>query len=356
MADVQPFRAVRYSGAAGPLADLVAPPYDAVTPTERASLFTRSPYNVVHLTLPDSADEAGRLYREWLASGILVRDESPAAWFLAQQHRGRERHGVVVSLAAEPYSAGAVLPHERTHPRVRDERLELLRLTGVQLEPIFLLVEGPLEVQVPSGEPDVEADRSRLWRLPDAAAIALTAEREFLIADGHHRYESALEFGAETGTEGTRVMALVVSASDPGLEVLPTHRVFRDRPDLAELREGDEYPNLGDALARLAEEPFSHSAAVAYRAGHIELVRGATGEFDVELVDRHGLDGIDYTSLLKHAVEQVDRGDADVAFILRPPRVADVFAAARRGERLPPKSTFFMPKPLSGLLFHPVEP
>ena len=256
-----------------------------------------------------------------------------------------------MSLPAEPYSSGAVLPHERTYPRVRDERLELLRATGVQLEPIFLLVDAGLGVEVPAREPDLHANGARLWRLPDADSGSLATAGELLIADGHHRYESALEFGV-----GTRVMALVVSVSDPGLDVLPTHRVFHDRPDLAEAGEGDEYPDLVAAHAALEGEPFTHAAAIAYRAQRVELVRGAEGELDAELVDRHGLDGLGYTPRIERAVELVDRGEADVAYILRSPRVEDVFAAARRGKRMPPKSTYFFPKPLSGLLFHPVDP
>jgi len=132
MADVKPFRAVRYSGAAGSLADLVAPPYDAVDEEERALLFTRSPYNVIHVTLPESADEAASLYRAWLADGILEEDDEPAVWLVVEDYVGpdgvaRERRGVALSLAAEPYETGTVLPHERTHPRIREERLRLLR-------------------------------------------------------------------------------------------------------------------------------------------------------------------------------------------------------------------------------------
>jgi uncharacterized protein (DUF1015 family) len=359
MADVQPFRAVRYSGAAGPLADLVAPPYDAISPEERLKLGERSQYNVVRLTLPDSADEAAALYRAWLRDGILEQDLDPGAWVVRESFVGpdsvaRERQGVVVSIAAEPYEARAVLPHERTHPKIREERLALLRATGVQLEPIFLLTDVPLHAGIPDRAADLEADGARLWRLPDSVPGGLTEAAPLLIADGHHRYESALEF-AGNGTKGTRVMALVVSTVDPGLQVFPTHRVFRGRPDLGQLREGEPCADLDDARARLADEPRSRSAAVAYRADGVELVRGEEGELDVQLVDRHGLDGIDYTPVAADAVAAVDRGEADVAFLVRPPRIGDVFATARRGERMPPKSTYFFPKPLSGLLFHPLE-
>ena len=360
MADVTPFRAVRYSGAAGSLADLVAPPYDAVDEDERAQLFTRSPYNVVHVTLPESADEAGSLYRAWLSDGILEQDDESAAWLVIEDYVGpdgvaRERRGVAVSLAAEPYATGSVLPHERTHPRIREERLQLLRAIRVQPEPIFLLTDARLDLDVPDSAGDLEADGTRLWRLPQFDSSPLT-DAELLIADGHHRYESTVELGVELGPGGARIMALIVSIDDPGLHVFPTHRVFSHRRDLLDARDGEPCADLDEALALLAEEPFARSVAVAYRRGGVELVRGSEGELDVELVDGYGLDGIRYTPRAAEAAALVDGGNADVAFLLRAPRVEDVFAVARRGERMPPKSTYFFPKPLSGLLFHPVVP
>jgi uncharacterized protein (DUF1015 family) len=357
MADLKPFRAVRYSGAAGPAADLVAPPYDAVAPGERERLLARSPYNVLRLTLPESDEEARRLYREWLARGILEREDEPASWLLVEHYVGpdgigRERRGVVVSLAAEPYETGLVLPHEHTHPQIRQERHRLLEATRVQPEPIFLLHDGHLDVELPADLPELEVDGTQLWRLPDLDLAPLAAGA-LLIADGHHRYESALALDADA--HARRIMVLLVSTHDPGLHVFPTHRVFSGRQDLAVQSEGEPYETLEGALAALAEEPRDHAAVVAYRRSGIELVRGRAGELDVELVDRHGLDGIEYTPQKDEAAAAVDRGEADVAFLLREPRVEEIFAVARRGERMPPKSTYFFPKPLSGLLFHPVE-
>ena len=359
MADVQPFRAVRYTGAAGSLADLVAPPYDAVDAEERARLYTRSPYNVVHVTLPESAEAGARLYREWLSEGVLAREEEPAVWLAVEDFVGpdgveRERHGLLVSLAAEPYERGSVLPHERTHPGIREDRLRLLRASRVQPEPILLLADGTLELSVPTTPPEIAVDDTRVWRLPPEAAAPL-GEAQFLIADGHHRYESAVDLGAEPGSAGTRIMALVVPSHDDGLHVFPTHRTFARRPDLRALREGEELGSLAEGLASLAAEPYGRSAAIAYRLGRIELVRGEADKLDSELVDRHGLEGIGYTPHVEEAVGVVDRGAADVAFLLREPRVDDVFARARRGERMPQKSTFFYPKPLSGILFHPLD-
>ena len=358
MADVQPFRAVRYAGAAGPLADLVAPPYDAVDEEERARLYTRSPYNVVHVTLPESVEEAGRLFRAWLAEGILEREATPSSWLVVESFVGpdgvdRERHGLAVSVAAEPYATGHVLPHERTHGGIREERLRLLRATRVQPEPIFLLADAALELEVPESAPDLEVNGTRLWRLHRSATDVLGGA-QLLIADGHHRYEAAVEFGRELGGLA-RIMALVVPAHDPGLHVFPTHRLFTGRPDLAELREGERCTTVDEALARIACEPFERAATVAYRRDAVEIVFGRNDELDVQLVDRHGLGGIRYTARASEALEAVDRREADVAYLLREPRVDDVFAVARRGERMPPKSTYFFPKPLSGLLFHPLD-
>ena len=358
MADVQPFRAVRYVGAAGPLADLVAPPYDAVSDQERAALYERSPYNVVHVTLPESAAAAGRLYRDWLASGILEEDAEPSIWLAREQFVGpdgiaRERHGMIVSLEATRYD-GRVLPHERTHPHIREERRRLLRETRVQPEPILVLADTSFEAPIPGLPAGMDVAGTRLWRLPVDAASGLR-DAQLLIADGHHRYESAVELGDELGV-AARIMALVVSTDDQGLQLFPTHRVFSSRPDVAHGADDESFAGIDVALARFEEVGYGRSAAIRYRRDAVGLVYGGDGELDVELVDRHGLDGIRYTSRLEEALGAVDQGAADAAFVLRPPRVEDVFAVARRGEPMPPKSTYFFPKPLSGLLSHPATP
>jgi uncharacterized protein (DUF1015 family) len=254
-----------------------------------------------------------------------------------------------VSIPAEPYESGTVLPHERTHSRIRDDRLSLLRATRVQPESILVLTDAMPDVSSLSGAPDVEVDGTSLWRIDGPDELP----GQLLIADGHHRYEAAVDLARDTG-EATRIMALVVSKDDPGLRVFPTHRVFTGRPDLAALREGEAVADLDEALRALAAEPRDRPVAVAYRSGRVEVVRGWEG-FDAELVDRHGLDGIAYTPRVDEAVAAIDGGSADVAFLVREPRVDDVFAVVQRGERMPQKSTYFFPKPLSGLLFHPLD-
>src|SRR5918911_1357069 len=155
MADVRPFRALRYDEAkAGPLELLVAPPYDVISEEDRREYLARSPYNVVHLTLPDSEEQAARDLQAWSREGVLVRDEEPSFWALSQRYVGpdgveRTRNGVVVSLRVEPYERGVVLPHERTHAGPKEGRLRLLRAVRAHLEPIFLLYDGAAPFAVP---------------------------------------------------------------------------------------------------------------------------------------------------------------------------------------------------------------
>jgi uncharacterized protein (DUF1015 family) len=358
MADVAPFRAVRF---AHPSPLLTAPPYDVLTPEQVADYRARDPHNVVHLTLNESEEEAGRLFRAWLDEGVLVRDANPAVWELSQDYVGpdgvaRTREGIVASLRAEPYEARVVLPHERTHEGPKESRLRLLRAARAELEPIFLLYDGDPPASPPARPPDLDVEGTRLWRVENVTtATDFFADRQLLIADGHHRYETALAYAAAEGTpESARLMVVLVSTSDPGLEIFPTHRAFSGRPDI--VVNGEELPTPDVALARLAGEPYDRAVAVVYSGGSTRLVRGEPGELDVELVDRFGHEGISYTPDSREAVRRVDDGEADIAFLLRPTRIEDVFERARRGEVMPPKTTYFFPKLLSGLLFHPLEP
>ena len=355
MADVKPFRAVRYDARrAGPLARLVAPPYDVISTEERRRYLERSPYNVVHLTLPDDEEEVARTWGAWLAEGILRREEAASLWWLVQDYVGpdgvaRSRGGLVCSLRAEPYEAGVVLPHERTHAGPKEGRLRLLRAVRAHVEPIFLLYEGSLSG--PDEEPLVEVEldgvRSRLWRLDGPAPPGLAAA-SLLIADGHHRYETALAFHAqEGGEESAWLLAVVVPTEQEGLTIFPTHRLVRGVGAV----HGDEAASVEDALAAL---PPGRSAAVLYRDGTAEVVTGEAGEPDSALVERLAGEVVSYTSRAGEAVGAVDAGEAEGAFLLRPPTIEQVRAVAERGETMPQKSTYFFPKLPSGLLFLPL--
>jgi uncharacterized protein (DUF1015 family) len=361
VAQIRAWRAVRYDEEhAGPLENLVAPPFDVISPEDRERYLSRSPHNVVRLTLPDDEQEAAQLWRAWLEDGVLERDRELALWWLQQEYVGpdgvaRTRGGLVCSLRAEPYEAGVVLPHERTHRGPKESRLRLLRATRVQLEPIFLLYEGPLDS--PAGDPllevELEGVRNRLWRL-DSAPPAELAGAQLLIADGHHRYETTLAFHAEDGSEeGAWLPAVVVPTEQEGLTIFPTHRVVErlDR-DLQADADGD----VRAALASLDREPRTRSAAVVYRRGSADVLHGREGELDPELVERYAHEGISYTPRVEEAVEAVDGGRAEAAFLLRPPTIEQVAAVARGGGTMPQKSTYFFPKLPSGLLFHPLDP
>jgi uncharacterized protein (DUF1015 family) len=360
LAEVKPFRALRYDlDRAGPLEGLVAPPYDVIGPEERDALFAKSPYNVAHLTLPDSEEEAGRSFSEWREGGILVPAE-PGFWALSQDYVGpdgvpRTRTGLVGSLRVEPYEAGTVLPHERTHRGPKEGRLRLLRETRAQLEPIFLLYEGDAPFETPGGAPELEVEGTRLWRLPDESLGDAFADRRLLIADGHHRYETALAYHEETGTpESGHMMVVLVSLEDPGLTIFPTHRLFREPPQ-RDLLAGESRPDPESALQELDDLPRERAAVVVYD-GKTELAVDGAGELDVQLVDRLGHEGLSYTADWRDAVRAVDEGEAAVAVLMRPTRIEDVFQVAARGETMPQKSTYFYPKLVSGLLFHPLEP
>jgi uncharacterized protein (DUF1015 family) len=353
VAVVRPFRALRYDPAvAGPLDSLVAPPYDVIGAEQREQLRGRNAYNVVHLTLPDSEDEAAASLADWRERGILVREDKPACWWLEQEYVGpdgiaRLREGVVAALRLEPYENRVVLPHERTHAGPKEGRLRLLRATRTQLEPLFFLWEGTIELDG-LGEPDLAVVEggvgSRLWLLDAEFTDALVEElasAELLIADGHHRYETALAFHAEDGSEASAwLLAVIVPTGQEGLTIFPTHRIVEDAGGAA----GASIDLPGDDLP----------GPVLYRAGGYELLSG-DGLLDPEVVDRAAPSGVTYTPRREEAVAAVDRGEAQAAFLLRPTRIEDVWSAARRGYVMPQKSTFFYPKLTSGLLLYPLD-
>ena len=343
MAQVRPFRALRYSAEAGPLERLVAPPYDVISPEERERYLELDPHNVVHLTLPDSEDRAARDLREWQEEGVLEREAEPAVWALSQAYTGpdgveRTRNGLVVTVRLEPYENRVILPHERTHAGPKEGRLRLLRATQTQLEPIFLLHDGD-PVELPEREPDLAAGGDRLWRVEGDPGESF-AEAQLLIADGHHRYETALAFHEEDGSEASAwMMVVLVSTREEGLTIFPTHRLAASLNGVR----GTPIDEPGDELP----------GVVLYRGGGYELVEG--DGLDVEVVDALAPQGVSYTAQRAEAVAAVDRGDAEAAFLLRPTRIEDVFTRAREGRVLPQKTTYFFPKLTSGFLFQPLD-
>jgi uncharacterized protein (DUF1015 family) len=250
----------------------------------------------------------------------------------------RIRNGLVVTLRLEPYENRVVLPHERTHAGPKEGRLRLLRATRTQLEPIFLLHDGD-PVEIPQREPDLAAGGDRLWRVEDDPGERF-ADAQLLIADGHHRYETALAFHDEDGTEASAwMMVVLVSTREQGLTIFPTHRLAQSVDGVR----GTPIDEPGDELP----------GVVLYRRGGYELLEG--DGLDVEVVDALAPQGVSYTPQRGEAVAAVDHGEAEAAFLLRPTRIEDVFTRAREGQVLPQKTTYFYPKLTSGLLFQPID-
>ncbi len=417
MADVQPLRALHYDlRRTGGLEDVIAPPYDVIDADGRSELEARSPYNVVRIDLPGGEDpyaDAARQLSEWRRDGIIVRDEQPALWALEQEYSGpdgqaRTRRGLLARVRVEEYGPGRIRPHERTHPGPREDRLRLTRATKANLSPIFSLfddpasaVTTPLEASMAGSAygqaSDEDGTVNRVWRVTDPGAIEdITHElktAELLIADGHHRYETARAYAEEVGGEGPHryVLMCLVALEDPGLTVFPTHRLLRGlRPDQHEtladaLRRDFDITRLEstDDLAPAYGQPVSlgyidahfrqpfmltlkeQATADAALAGHAEpyrrldtavlealILKAALGMTD-EDIDH--LDGLGYARDFDNALELVHSGEYDAAFFVAPTPIEQVQAVAAAGESMPPKSTYFFPKVPTGLIFNPLD-
>ena len=418
MADVQPLKALRYDlGRVASLADVTAPPYDVIDAAQRAELVARSPHNVVEIDLPEAGDasdpyaHAAATIASWREEGILVAEEEPALWALTQEYTApdgskQERHAILARVRVEDYGPGRVRPHERTQPGPKQDRLDLTRATRLNLSPIFSLssedawplVEAATQ-EDPWGEvTDPDGTVHRLWRVGDPEVHATVAQElaraGLLIADGHHRYETARAYRDEVGGEGPHEYTLMAltGLADPGLTVFPTHRLlsgFEGDPERQErLREGVlelfEVSEAGeDGLDPAGEDglgvfgymdahhrkPFrlrlKDSAELkrlledkppAYReldAVILEtlIFKGVLGITEEEIAAKSG---IGYAKGIDDAMAMLD-GNYDVAFVLRPTPVEQVRAVAAEGETMPPKSTYFFPKLLSGMLFNPLS-
>jgi len=365
---LKPFRALRYDvGAAGPLDDLVSPPYDVVTPDVHDRLLARSPWNAVRVVRPEPPEDAARALVDWRERGILVREERPAVWLLEEEFTGpdgvrRTRRGFAARVRLEPYEAGVVLPHEHTFAAPKEARLRLFRAARTKPSPIFLLHHGT--APSPGGEPDLAASLdgvvSRLWRVDDPAAVAdvlAGVEGPLLIADGHHRYETALRFHEEDGSEETsHVLAVLVGKDDEGLEIFPTHRLTAGAvPDLDGRFRVRALGGPEEASSALGATPRDRAAFALVEPRRAALVEAEEGGLDTALVDALPLQRVGYTPSEEEAKRAVASGEATAAFLVRAPTVEQVEASARAGERMPPKSTYFFPKLTSGLLFSPFD-
>ena len=377
IADVRPFQGIRYYLArAGDLSRLVAPPYDVISEADVERYRSLSPHNVVRLTRPGT-DYVGaaRTFERWLDDRILEPD-APSMYVHEVTFDGRVRRDLIATLRLQPYSDHVVLPHERTHRGPKEDRLALLRATNVALEPLWFLYEG-----AGTGVPETVAatvtrapavsftgpDRTfhRLWVISDRAVHATVHEaledRQVLIADGHHRYETALahadEIGAGPNDAARFTLALLTDIADPGLLVLPTHRVMKAG---VAVTGGEPKESLEATLASIR----GRVAAGAYR-DHRFQVLPLEGEVPVvelhdqvvdNLLGRRSLEeNLVYTRDAAEAVRWVDDGLGVAAFFLEAPDLQQVLRLAREGKTMPQKATYFHPKPPSGMVFDRLE-
>jgi uncharacterized protein (DUF1015 family) len=419
MAEIQPLYAVHYdTGTAGALENLVAPPYDVIDDQIRRELTAKSPFNIVEVDLPkpepgeDPYAHAEHIFEAWLQQGVMVKEREPSIWVMRQQFRlgGQtlNRTGFFARVRVEDYGRGRIRPHERTHPGPKEDRLRLTRATRANLSPIFSLFNDPGDAAwnvldpITEREPfftvvDADGIADRVWRVTDPETIAglqaAMADKELLIADGHHRYETARVYAQDIGGEGDHnyVLQFLCSMEDPGMVILPTHRLLTDLKESSKqeglantLREHFEIerverdqlePPDGDLPAfgyidahfkqpfrltlkdRTSLEQAMPDKPEAYRRLDTALLESLIlrGPVGLSEDDISHLNGLAYSKDTEQALAAIDNGQADAAFILRGTPIDQVRAVAEEGETMPPKSTFFYPKIPTGLLINPLE-
>jgi uncharacterized protein (DUF1015 family) len=429
MADVTPFRGIRYRDDIA-LDDVVAPPYDVLSAAQAEGLRRRSPYNAVHVDLPvtpgaTANDEdyatAAATYRRWLTDGVLRRDETPSLTLIDQDYRGpdgrsRTRRGVVTRLRLADLADGVVLPHELTHDGPKVDRLKLYRATHADISQIFLLFaddDGSVGALLDAAAREAPSAAAREARDDDgtvhrvvpiagAAAERFAAglrDKSLYIADGHHRYETALAYRDERRAAGDHsadtLMVYLCSMDDPGLTVFPTHRLLRDVPipPLPEMLErlhplfetvGEPVYGTEAAHALLEKLPeqadpgrvfglyLAHEdACLVVRSreplatqrlragGHSGTAAGLSVTVLHELIfhDILGLSAsevavsVDYAKSVPDALAELRQGSHGLGAFLNATRVSQVRAIADNGETMPQKSTYFYPKLLTGLVY-----
>jgi uncharacterized protein (DUF1015 family) len=407
MAEIRPFAGIRYRVADAELARVLAPPYDVIGEDYRDALYRRDPRNIVRVILNrESGDagyeEAGATCRRWLAEGTLAPDPEPALYLLEQRFavegRPARRVGLLARFRAEDYERRVILPHEHTRQGPKQDRYRVLKATHANFSPIFLmfpdetrvfrgLAESVVAAAADAAFVDDGRVEHRLWSLTDPATVdaftLMLASVRCYIADGHHRYATALRYRDETGPDGAWTFGYFTPMGDPGLRVLPYHRILSEGPSLEEARQrlGSLFtltPARGsdEAASAVARATAGHAFALAWPAGDA-LVAEARAEA-ASLIDAaappslRALDtwffheaalgrllgvpaeAVRYVHSLREAEEALAAGRCRLAALMRPTPVQQIVDVAEAGESMPAKSTFFHPKLPSGLVIHPL--
>jgi uncharacterized protein (DUF1015 family) len=412
-----------YDPARADVGRVVAPPYDVIGPKDQLRYYQQDPHNVVRLIAgevkpSDSAEDnkylrAAQFFKQWLDEGVLRREPQPALYIYRHDfvdpitNQDRSRRGILGVVELEPFGRG-ILPHERTHARAKADRLSLTRAVHANLSPIFALYEDPrpdlagLLAPALAEQPRLsirseDGDGHTVWSLVGNERIHEVAralqESKLYIADGHHRYETALNFRDKMRLEHPEappdsafnyVLMLLVDVNDPGLMILPTHRVVHDLqqfdatalpPVLAQRHKVARYGELSQLMRAMQDQTPTHRIGVALPGTllTVDIEPSGIGDpvsaLDVSVLHREILQGIlglkddlveeerylSYSRDLDGVLEAVEAGSAQAAFLLRPPAVADVVAVADSGQVMPQKSTYFYPKPASGIVFNPLH-
>jgi uncharacterized protein (DUF1015 family) len=431
MADIRAFRAYRYDlGRVGTLSDVVAPPYDVIDPALQERLYAKSPYNVIRLILnkeePGDTEvrnrysRARQYLRDWINEGAISQDKARALYACEQEFtvEGAQyrRRGFFARVRLEAFGEGKIFPHEETMPGPRADRLQLFRATQMNLSPVFgLYPDDDQEVQhrldqatermLPLEATDHLGVTTRLWPVHDqhvvSAVTGLMGPRPVFIADGHHRYETALTYRKERLGSASRqdpeapsdfVLMYLVSMSDPGLVILPTHRLVDGAPELTaeQLRQklakyfdlqavGAGQEGARRAWSVIEEEQNQQVLSFGSRADGQWLVARFVGEESImrELAPEHSAEwrglavsllhglvlgkllqadkaSVRYVHLLAEVNDAMAAGQCQLAVLVPPVGMKEVTAIAGQLERMPPKSTYFYPKLLSGLVFNPL--
>jgi uncharacterized protein (DUF1015 family) len=405
--EIRSLRGYRYAGSeARDISAVVAPPYDQISPEMQERLYTMSPHNIVRVTYPKDAADKYRDAREvlngWLTGGIWAREEWPAIYPYHQTYtvgdRSVTRMGFVALGEVSDYARDVVLPHERTHAGPKRDRMQLLEATGVDIGLLFMLTADPggelQRATTPIGEPiaearDLKGELHRLWRLTEEAAVSrvqeLMATRQVIIADGHHRYETAVAY-AERRLDARHKLMAFFALGAPGLTILANHRLVHgiqgfDFDDFGQMAsrwfevspladpQAVELDNRSIAvvsgpdatLLRLKPGARDHIAWPEKRSAawrglavsilHEGLLRPLLGITDAKL-DAGA--NVDYTADRAEAIRLARAGKYQAAFLIAPTTAEELQAVVRGGELLPQKSTHFYPKLLDGLVFYRV--
>jgi len=419
MVEVRPFRAIKYSPLAGNLEDLVTQPYDKISPEMQKNYYAKSEYNYCRLILPIEENRyeiAKERLERWLAQRILAKEDKPGIYVYYQDFevlgRQYQRKGMICAVKLHPFSEGIVLPHEKTHAGPKIDRLNMLRATLKNLEPGFMLYPDDDNRTVKIFEkyarqkPLIEVTdeygvRNRLWKVEDTADIKAIQEalrdKQVVIADGHHRYETAVAFRDELRAKMNWSeddafnfrMTLLVPVNDPGLVILPGHRILlqkqlmaehiekiREYFDVSEIKrhevedflaqnrericfvayDGARYLGMVLRSMEKVDKFFKPDYSEDYKKLDVVVLRDVIFEGIMDARDLKIDVDIDYSRWIDEAIDKVNCGKGKVAFFVNATRPEQVLQIAKNRERMPEKSTDFYPKMLSGLTMMDIAP